>query len=251
MTEDVINKCRDLKLRAFSENLERVMDESSKKNWPSLRTIEHLLDLELEKRRLHRIDNCFKGSKLTEIHTIEKFDFQFTAARKENKARILRLLDLEFIKDKKDVIFIGGSGGGKTFLAQCIAYAATQAGIRTLFTTTMEMINQLLASDAKMRFKRLAYYNSFDLLVCDEIGYLSLGKDGSSLFFQVISQRHLKSSTIITSNLLFSKWGSIFDDTVIATAIADRLVERSEIILLEGPSYRNRNRKENRQPEQT
>ena len=115
----------------------------------------------------------------------------------------------------------------------------------------MEMINQLLASDAKMRFKRLAYYNSFDLLVCDEIGYLSLGKDGSSLFFQVISQRHLKSSTIITSNLLFSKWGSIFDDTVIATAIADRLVERSEIILLEGPSYRNRNRKENRKPEQT
>jgi len=236
-------KCKDLKLKAFTENLERVLDESSKKNWPCLKTIEHLLDLEIEERRLARIDACFRNSRLAEKFTIENFDFSFTPSRKENKARILKLLDLEFIKDKKDIIFIGNPGGGKTFLAKCIAYAATQSGIKALFTTTMEMINQLLASDAKALVKRLKYYNSFDLLICDEIGYLPLGKAGASMFFQVISERHLKASTIITSNLLFSEWGNIFDDTIIATAIADRLVENSEIIILEGPSYRKRDKK--------
>ena len=249
MMENVLTKCRDLKFKAFTENLERVLDESSKKNWPALRTIEHLLDLELEKRKLAKIDSCFRNSRLSEKFTIENFDFSFTPSRKENKARILKLLDLEFIKDKKDIIFIGNPGGGKTFLAKCIAYAATQAGIKTLFTTTMEMINQLLASDAKTLLKRLNYYNSFDLLICDEIGYLSLGKNGASMFFQVISERHLKGSTIISTNLTFSEWGNIFDDTIIATAIADRLVENSEIIILEGQSYRKRDKKQIRKLE--
>lgn len=245
MMEYVLAKCTELRLKAFSENLERVLEDSAKKNWPTARTIEHLLDLEIEKRKLARIEACFRASRLSEKVTIENFDFAFTASRKTNKTRILNLLDLGFIKEKKDIIFIGPTGVGKTFLEKCIAYAATQAGIKTLFTTTMEMINQLLAADPKMLVKKLAYYNSFDLLVCDEIGYLPLGKAGASLFFQVISQRHLKGSTIISTNLTFSEWGNIFDDTIIATAIADRLVEHSEIILLEGPSYRQRDKKAN------
>jgi DNA replication protein DnaC len=248
MMENTISKCKDLKLKAFTENIERVLEESAKKNWPALKAIEHLLDLEIEKRKLAKIDSCFKASRLAEKQTIDRFDFSFNS-RKEHKARILKLLDLEFINDKKDIILIGNPGMGKTFLAKCIAYAATQAGIKTLFTTTMDMINQLLASDAKMLVKRLNYYKSFDLLVCDEIGYLSLGKNGASLFFQVISQRHLTGSTIITTNRPFTEWGNIFDDTVIATAIADRLVENSEIIILEGASYRKRDKKENRKPE--
>ena len=243
MMESVLAKCTELRLKAFTENIERVMEDSAKKNWPPVKTIEHLLDLELEKRRLARIESCFRASRLTEKFTIENFDFNFTASRKANKTRILNLLDLTFIRERKDVIFIGNTGGGKTFLEKCIAYAATQAGIKTLFTTTMEMINQLMAADPKMLLKKLAYYNSFDLLVCDEIGYLPLGKSGASLFFQVISQRHLKGSTIISSNLSFAEWGSVFDDTIIATAIADRLVEHSEIILLEGPSWRQRDKK--------
>lgn len=240
---DAIRKCKELRLKAFAENIERVIDESSKKNWPVLRTIEHLLDLELEKRRLIRIDSCFRASKLPEKQTIERFEFSFNPVRKMHQSRILKLLDLEFIKDKKDVILIGSPGTGKTFLAKCLAYAATQAGIKTLFTTAMDMINQLLASDPRMLVKKLKYYTSFDLLICDEIGYLPLGKNGSSLFFQVISQRHLAASTIITTNLAFTEWGNIFDDTIVATAIADRLVENSEILILEGVSYRKKERK--------
>jgi DNA replication protein DnaC len=250
MMEDVIHKCRELKLKAWVENLERVMDEASQKNSTVQRIIEHLLDLEIEKRRKIRIEACFRSSRLDEKQSIERFDFSFHLSRKEHKARILRLLDLEFVGERKDIILIGNPGVGKTFLAKCLAYASTQAGIKTLFVSTMEMINQLIAAEAERTFlKKLHYYQSFDLLVCDEIGYLPLGSQGSNFFFQVISVRHQKKSTVITTNLPFSEWGNVFDNTTVATAIADRLVHNSEIIILEGSSYRKRDRKEYKKPE--
>ena len=162
---------------------------------------------------------------------------------KQNKYYLERadLVDLKFIHDKKDVIFIGNPGTGKTFLSRCIAYAATQAGIKTFFTTAVDMINHLVAAEQDHTLlKKLNYYQSQDLLICDEIGYLPLGKQGSNLFFQIISARHEKKSTIITTNLPFAKWGTIFDGTTVATAIADRLVYNSEILIMEGKSYRKR-----------
>ena len=139
---------------------------------------------------------------------------------------------------------------GKSFIAKCLAYASTQAGIKSLFVSTMEMINQLIAAEGdRTILKKLHYYQSFDLLVCDEIGYLPLGSQGSNFFFQVISARHQKKSTLITTNLPFSEWGNVFDNTTVATAIADRLVHNSEIIIFEGPSYRKRDRKEQKKSE--
>jgi len=126
-------------------------------------------------------------------------------------------------------------------MAKCIAYAATQAGIKTLFTTAMDMINHLISAEADHSLlKKLQFYQSPDILVCDEIGYLPLGTQGSNLFFQVISTRHERKSTIITTNLTFTEWGKIFDSTTVATAIADRLVYNSEILIMEGKSYRKR-----------
>ena len=126
-------------------------------------------------------------------------------------------------------------------MAKSIAYAATQAGIKTLFTTAMDMINHLISAEAdRSLLKKLNHYQSHILLVVDEIGYLSLGEAGSNLFFQVISQRHEKRSTIITTNRPFADWGQIFDSTIVATAIADRLVYHSEILILEGSSYRKK-----------
>jgi DNA replication protein DnaC len=130
---------------------------------------------------------------------------------------------------------------GKSFVAKAIAYAATQAGIKTLFSSTMDMINHLIAAEAdRSLLKKLQYYQSPDLLVCDEIGYLSLGTQGSNLFFQVISARHEKKSTIITTNLPFADWGKVFESTTVASAIADRLVYNSEILIMEGSSYRKK-----------
>jgi DNA replication protein DnaC len=241
MTQQVKQKFKSLRLKNCAANVDDVLESAARKNLSPLQVLDRLLDLELEIRQTARIELRYRQSKLAEKPTIDQFDFTYHESRKKQRDLILRLMDLAFIDQKKDIILIGNPGVGKSFLAKCIAYAGTQAGIRTLFTTTMDMINQLIAAEADHSLiKKLHYYQSQDLLICDELGYLPLGKQGSNLFFQVISARHEKKSTVITTNLPFAKWGDIFDGTTVATAIADRLVYNSEILILEGKSYRKR-----------
>ena len=241
--ESVIEKCKALKLKAVAENLQQIIGLAEQRNWTPLQSMDQLFELELEMRRKNKIDRCFKQSRLYETPTIDQFNFAFHSSRKNQKSRIVNLMDLEFIKHRKDIILIGNPGVGKSFLAKCMAYGATQAGLKVLFTTAMDMINHLIAAEADQSLlKKLQYYQSQELLVIDEIGYLSLGTQGSNLFFQVISARHERKSTVITTNRPFAQWGEIFDNTTVATAIADRLVYNSEILILEGPSYRKRDK---------
>jgi len=242
MIDQVIDKCKQLRLKACGQNISQVIETASQKNWSAVKTFGYLFDLELEYRRQNRIALCFRRSKLTEKLTVDQFDFNYHRSRKAQKSKILNLTCLEFMQQKMDVIFIGNPGTGKSFLAKCIAYAATQDGKKVMFTTAMDMINHLIAAEADHSLlKKLHQYQSQDLLVVDEIGYLPLGQQGSNLFFQVISQRHELKSTIITTNLPFAQWGNIFDSTTVATAIADRLVHNSQVLILEGKSYRKRN----------
>ncbi len=244
MTKTLIERCGELKLQAFTNNLEEALAYAKDKNWSHEQVLLHLMSLELERRRQSRVNLRFKQSKLNEKATIDQFDFDYHKSRKNQKNTILTLIHPEFIRQRKDVILIGHPGVGKTLLAKCIGYSATQEGVKVLFTTAMDMINQLIAAEADHSLvKKLTFYQSPALLIVDELGYLPLGSHGSNLFFQVISSRHQNSSTVITTNLSFSEWGKIFDSTTVATAIADRLVYRSEILILEGPSYRKREQK--------
>lgn len=239
--DKVIEKFKALRLKNCAINLADVLEQGNKQNLSTLQTMDRLLEIEIACRKQARIALRFRQSKLLEKITIDQFDFSHHASRKKQKNRILNLIDLGFVQEKKDIILIGNPGTGKTFLSKCIAYAATQAGIKTLFTTAMDMINQLIAAQTDHTLlNKLKYYQSQDILSVDEIGYLPLGKQGSNLFFQVISARHEQKSTIITTNLPFAKWGDIFDGTTAASAIADRLVYNSEILIMEGKSYRKR-----------
>lgn len=239
--DKVIEKFKTLRLKNCALNLADIIEQGSKKNLSALQTMDRLLEIEIACRKQARIALRFRQSKLQEKITIDQFDFSHHASRKKQKHQILNLMDLGFVQDKKDIILIGNPGTGKTFLSKCIAYAATQAGFKTLFTTAMDMINQLVAAQTDHTLlKKLKYYQSQDILAIDEIGYLPLGKQGSNLFFQVISARHEQKSTIITTNLPFAKWGDIFDGTTAASAIADRLVYNSAILIMEGKSYRKR-----------
>jgi DNA replication protein DnaC len=228
----------------MSRQLDQAITDAAAKNLSFAQALESLTDLELESRNNRSIERRFRLSRLHAQHSIESFHFKHHKSRMELKTRILRLLDLDFIRKGTSAIFIGNPGVGKTFLAKIIGWRACQANHRVLFTTAMDMLNQLSASQVDHSLvRKLKLYTEPTLLICDELGYLSLDQQTSNLFYQVISTRHgHKRSTIITTNTAFSDWGNILFNTTIATAIADRLVENSEIFLLGGDSLRKANK---------
>ncbi len=235
------DKLINLRLKVMAQHLETLVKEANEKNRDFLFVLEQLVDLEAEHRWQNAIKLRFQQSRLNEKITIDQFDFNHHKSRKDQKTQILNLLNLEFVREHKDVILIGNPGTGKTFLAKSIAYAACNANIKVLYTTAIDMINHLIAAEADHSLlKKLHYYQSPALLVCDELGYLSLGQQGSHLFFQVISARHQVKSTLLTTNLPFAEWGNVFDSTTVATAIADRLVHNSEVLIMGGTSYRRK-----------
>jgi DNA replication protein DnaC len=201
-------------------------------------TLEWLADMELEARKQRAIERRYRCSRLQAQPSIDAFLFSHHKTRQQAKSRILRLLDLDFLTTGTNLVLIGNPGVGKTFLSKIIAWRACQTNQRVLFTTAMDMLNHLLASQVDHSLvRKLKAYAEPTLLVCDELGYLALDQQTSNLFYQVISTRHSqKRSSIITTNTPFSDWGNILFNTTIATA--DRLVENSEIFLLGGPSLR-------------
>lgn len=241
--ENLKEKFIQLRLKTMAHQLDFVLEQAAQKNLNLTTTMNRLADYELEARRQTAIALRYSQSQLSDKPTIDQFDFHHHKSRLDQKTLILNLFSLGFIAHHQDVIFIGNPGTGKTFLAKALVYAACNANIKCLFTNTMDMINHLIAAEAdRSLLKKLHYYQSPDLLVCDELGYLALGPQGSHLFFQVISQRHQVKSTLLTTNLPFADWGKIFDSTPVATAIADRLVHNSEVLILGGPSYRRKNK---------
>ena len=233
-------KLQQLNLSAMSHHIETTIAEAAAKNLSVAATIEWLADLELEERQRRAIERRFKCSRLQAQPSIDAFHFHHHKSRVQAKNRILRLLDLTFLRQGTNIVLIGNPGVGKTFLAKVFGWKACQANQRVLFTTAMDMLNQLLASQVDhSQVRKLKVYTEPTLLLVDELGYLSLDQQTSNLFYQVISTRHSqKRSTIITTNTPFSDWGNILFNTTIATAIADRLVENSEIFLLSGDSLR-------------
>jgi len=231
----------------MARQLDQTIADAAPKNRSFAETLESLVDFELESRTNRSIERRFRFSRLHARHSIDSFHFKHHKSRMELKPRILRLLDLEFIAKGASAILIGNPGVGKTFLAKIIGWRACQANQRVLFTTAMDMLNHLLASQVDHSLiRKLRVYTEPALLIVDELGYLSLDQQSSNLFYQVISTRHSqKRSSVITTNTAFSDWGNILYNTTIATAIADRLVENSEIFLLGGESLRKGNRNHN------
>jgi DNA replication protein DnaC len=176
-----------LRLKAMADQLDTVIEAAATHNLDLLGTLSRLADIALEQRFHNAIALRWRQSKLADKLPIDQVDFRHHKSRQAQKTRILNLLTLDFVRAHMDVLLIGNPGAGNTFLAKCLAYAACNANMKVLCTTAIDMINHLIAAEADHSLlKKLQAYQSPDSLVCDELGYLSLGQQGSHLFFQVI-----------------------------------------------------------------
>lgn len=200
--------------------------------------VRELLELELREREANRINRMVKTAGFQVIKTLDDFVWNQGIELPVGLTREY-MEGLQFLKPRENLIFLGSVGTGKTHLATAIALAACQAGRRVRFFTAASLANLLLERNNK------GTLNSFqenlkrvELIVVDEIGFVPLHKESAELLFQVISDCYERRSLIITSNLEFSQWNTVFGDNRLTAALIDRLIHHSHIVIFSGESYR-------------
>ncbi len=238
LNSTIKKQLHEIFLAHSAENIDQYLNEAVKHEWSFETFLYHMLEDELAYRRTRRIEAKIRQAKIPVIKSIENFDFSHV--KKIQKQLVLSLFDLKFIREKKNIILIGAPGVGKTHIASALIHSACLCDYKSLFITAANLINELNASLCDNTFlKCLKRFNAYQLLVIDELGYLPVDKQGCDLFFQIISNRYEMGSIIITTNRPFREWGDIFNgDSILAGAIIDRLVHHSEVIKIEGDSYR-------------
>lgn len=217
-----------------------VFECAEKESWTYREVLEQLVAEEIAHRAETRIQRSTRKARFPFLKTIEEFDFEFQ--RSVKRQMLGRFLGPELVGDGRSLVLLGEPGRGKTHLAIAVAYKAIQNGFDARFTTAAQMLNELhvAARDGDVE-AALATFVAPDVLVIDELGYLSYGPDAANSLFQVVDRRYLKKRPIvITSNKEPEAWGSVLHDPDLAEAIVDRLEEHGEVIRLVGKSYRRR-----------
>ena len=239
MKDDQLMTCLIyLKLSYFREYHQPLAKEAAEKNWTQLDFLNRLVEGETLRRKDHATQRRIQAARFPILKTLEQFNW--TWPKKINRTQVQDLFRFSFLKDKGNVVFMGGVGLGKTHLATALAYEGCLQGHSTLFTTAIDIINTLAAAQSANRFKlELKKYLSPDILLIDELGYLPIDKTGADLLFQVFSQRYETGSTILTTNQAYKNWVKIFNnDATLTSAVLDRLLHHAHTIPIEGKSYR-------------
>jgi DNA replication protein DnaC len=233
---------RSLKLSAFLALYNEAAEQAAQKQWSYPHYLAQLTQSELNLRNDRSTARRIQLARFPVVKSIDNFDWNWP--KKINRPQVQNLFRLAFMEQKANVIFLGGVGLGKTHLSIALAYQACLKGYNVLHASAIDIVNTLGAAANAGRLKsEMKKYLKPDILLMDELGYLPVDKKGADLLFQVISQRYEKGSIILTTNKAFKKWPEIFsNDSTLTSAVLDRLLHHAETVLIEGKSYRMKDR---------
>ena len=231
-----------LNLTFMQQHVEDLTRQAAEKQWSHLDFLGRLLEGEAALRQDRACARRVGQARFPVLKTLDQFDFTWPA--KINRLAVQDLFRLTFIQDKANAILVGGVGLGKSHLAVALGHAACLAGFRVRFATAIDIINTLSAADRANRLEaELKKYTRPDLLVIDELGYLPIDHHGANLLFQVITGRYERGSIVLTTNKVFKHWAAIFNnDATLTSALLDRIVHHSQTIVIEGRSFRMKDR---------
>jgi DNA replication protein DnaC len=233
---------RYLNLPLSLDNHPEVIAQAGKDNLSHEEFLKRLLSNEVAAKFERQVKSRLAAAKFPKIKTLDTFDWNHPTSIP--KAKFLEAMELRFLEKNEGLVFIASHGLGKTHLATALGHRAALAGVKTLFTKAVDMVTSLAAAKpTHSQHKIMKLYTNPTLLIIDELGRLSLDQEQGELLFNVIDARYERCSTVITTNRAFKDWGAIFRDMVCAKAIIDRLVHHSDVIKIEGTSYRLKDRK--------
>lgn len=230
---------RAIGLHGVADGLDDIIATATKKRLGPRQLIEYLTEIETKERSRKSVERRMSQSRIGRFKTMADYDWAW--AKKIDREQVEAALNLEFLEKNKNVVLVAPQGLGKTMLARNICHQTVMRGHSALFITASQLLLDLSAQDsARCLERRLRHYQRPSVLCIDEVGYLSYDNRNADLLFQIVSRRYETKSLILTTNLAFSDWPSIFPNAACTTALIDRVVHHSEILVIEGESYRRR-----------
>lgn len=231
--------CKPLRLPTVAMQAARLAEQAAKEKQSPLSFLEALLTAEVEEREQNAVARRIKEAHFPKVKTFEEFNFQ--EAQHLPAMLIRQLAEGGYIGRTEPVLFLGDTGTGKTHLATALGVAACRQRKRVRFTTAAEMVNELVEARNNNELSRVtARWTRYEVLVIDEMGYVALAEAGAEMLFQVIAGRAEKAAVVITTNLPFSEWTTVFPNARLCKAMVDRLTDRAHIIDTGDESYRFR-----------
>jgi DNA replication protein DnaC len=237
LSQDIIVYSKELRLPTFRKNYETAALEATRGNLTFEQYLHGLMQQEYEARAENRKKSQIRKAGFPQLKYLQDLSREDLPLEAQERLPLLERLD--FIKDGRNLILSGNPGTGKTHIAIGLGIKACSEGFRVLFTTVPRMLTHIRESRSQKTLSNLEQrFEKYDLVICDEFGYISYDKQGSELLFNHLSLRAGHKSTIITTNLSFERWPEIFGDPTLTAAIVDRLTHRAFLINMNGKSYR-------------